>query len=330
MAMPESITKCFFLDALPLELRINVYEYLVVADSPLHGKTALKRKNKKYNLDLAILWTNHQIYDEAKSVFYRKNTFSVTSTSVTRLEKGKAPASSSSEGSQVTPVFDPPLHPSIWPLLRHLTIDLMYDPSKSTPKYVSHIKNIAWAPFNREYAQYISTLTRLLTTTSTTLLSLSLSINLTRTLRPVVNPETIIGREIVGPFSIFCHSRTSDRFTTALATLRPEIQKIPLLVEFKYGWFKTEVDKELFRVRRIWLGVSVALDNLEMGVRVEALFQSLSTSCADFGARIRAIDDDGCKGINFSDKLKGVWDDTMSELDSWERIPCEGPTTAEV
>lgn len=113
--------QCFFLDILPAELRLMVYEHLLVTQAPIRGQAARKRKN--YGLDLTIMRVNRQTYTESKAIFYGKNTFYVTS--YPDIEQSAKQQGS----SECTSRFDPPLQPQHLPLIRHLELDLLYYPA---------------------------------------------------------------------------------------------------------------------------------------------------------------------------------------------------------
>lgn len=151
-----SNTESPFLDMLPPELRLRIYDYLLVADRPLKGVVA--RGNARYGLDTKILRVNRQIYAEARNAFFGKNTFYITSLS--------ALTCSSIEGSGA---FEPPLQAKDLPLIRHLEIDPLYYPKtlKTEPGVGG------WKPICPAAERYIMNLTHLLTFVKATLLSLS-------------------------------------------------------------------------------------------------------------------------------------------------------------
>ena len=65
--------RCLFLEKLPAELRIRIYEELVGFDAPIKLRQVVPGAK-----DLPILRTNRQIYNEALSVLYEVNTIVVT------------------------------------------------------------------------------------------------------------------------------------------------------------------------------------------------------------------------------------------------------------
>lgn len=66
-------SRCLFLDTMPAELRVMVYESLALNPEPI---TALPNAQSP-SLDLALLRANRQIHDEAAAVFYSKNTITL-------------------------------------------------------------------------------------------------------------------------------------------------------------------------------------------------------------------------------------------------------------
>ena len=66
-------SECLFLERLPVELRLNIYEYLLHFDRPIKLLQVVPGPR-----NLAILRTNRQIYEEALSVLYDLNTVTVT------------------------------------------------------------------------------------------------------------------------------------------------------------------------------------------------------------------------------------------------------------
>lgn len=73
MASVPSMEACPFLTTLPVELRRQIYTYLVSFSTPLKLRQIIPGSR-----DLAILRTNRQVHDEALSVLYELNTIVVT------------------------------------------------------------------------------------------------------------------------------------------------------------------------------------------------------------------------------------------------------------
>jgi hypothetical protein len=115
---PRSTSKCFFLDSLPLELRLHVYSYLVIASSPLQGKKA--RQQCITGLDLSVLRTNRRVYEEAKALFLGKNVFCISS-----VEDGR-PTNKHTGLDGKGEWFEPPLTQNELKAVRHLEVDPVF------------------------------------------------------------------------------------------------------------------------------------------------------------------------------------------------------------
>ncbi|OSS50508.1 hypothetical protein B5807_04715 [Epicoccum nigrum] len=164
MASPTS--KSPFLDMLPPELRLRVYDHLLVASVPVKGTTA--RRNTRYGLCTAILRVNRQIHAEARSAFYGRNTFYITSV------PGACTSPSSNDDAEQeqhveegSGAFEPPLQAHDLPLLRHLQIDPLFYPGKPSAQ------SAAGKPSCPAAERYVLNLTYLLTLVGPTLRSLS-------------------------------------------------------------------------------------------------------------------------------------------------------------
>ncbi|KAJ4994345.1 hypothetical protein SVAN01_00174 [Stagonosporopsis vannaccii] len=144
------------LDMLPPELRLRIYDYLLVADQSLKGIVA--RRNTRYGLDTRILRVNKQIHAEARNAFFGKNTFYITSL-----------PSRDDDDLEGSGAFEPPLQPRDLPLIRHLEVDpLFYPKTLKTEPGVG-----GWKPVCPAADRYIMNLTHLLGFVKSTLLSLS-------------------------------------------------------------------------------------------------------------------------------------------------------------
>lgn len=66
--------------SLPIEIRNNIYEQLLVHEAPIVVGSFIfcARQRPGWNLNLESFFINKTIYDEAMSVFYSRNTFSLT------------------------------------------------------------------------------------------------------------------------------------------------------------------------------------------------------------------------------------------------------------
>ncbi|EUC42174.1 hypothetical protein COCMIDRAFT_104209 [Bipolaris oryzae ATCC 44560] len=160
-------THSAFLDMLPPELRINIYSHLLVASTPLKGQLA--RQDKTYDLHTAILRTNRQIHHEARSVFFGKNTFYITSIPPSQPGGNDHDDYDEEEGSGA---FEPPLQLRDLPLVRHLEIDLLYYPRSM--QTIRDRRTGIWKPVCVGAQRYSTSLSYLLSAVETRLLSLKL------------------------------------------------------------------------------------------------------------------------------------------------------------
>lgn len=152
-----------FLDILPAELRLHIYSLLLVAPSPLKGPVA--RETTKYDLHTAILRTNKQIHAEARSIFFGKNTFYITSI---------PPPASADDGDDTegSGAFEPPLQLRDLPLVRHLQVDVLYYPR--CMRRIMDPRTGIWRPVSAGAERYITSLSYLLGAVESSLLSLKL------------------------------------------------------------------------------------------------------------------------------------------------------------
>ncbi|KAF3052170.1 hypothetical protein E8E11_005487 [Didymella keratinophila] len=157
MATPTQTSP--FLDLLPPELRLRIYEHLLVAtNTPLKGVVA--RRSSRYGLSTSILRTNKQIYAEARACFFSRNTFHISSL---------PPPTSDDADTEGSGAFEPPLQAKDLPLIRHLVIDPLYYPKILTTFPGAR----GWKPVCPAAERYIMNLTHVLTFVRPTLLSLS-------------------------------------------------------------------------------------------------------------------------------------------------------------
>jgi hypothetical protein len=82
-------TRSPFLDILPPDLRLHIYTHLLVSPTPIKGPVARLHQAETYGLNTAILRTNKQIHDEARTVFLGRNTFSINSLPRTTTTAGR-------------------------------------------------------------------------------------------------------------------------------------------------------------------------------------------------------------------------------------------------
>ncbi|KAJ4410399.1 hypothetical protein N0V91_001883 [Didymella pomorum] len=156
MAIPAQTSP--FLDLLPPELRLRIYEHLLVANTPLQGVVA--RRSTKYALSTSILRTNKQIYAEARACFFSRNTFHISSL---------PPVDTTDADTEGSGAFEPPLQAKDLPLIRHLVIDPLYYPKTLTTVPGAR----GWKPVCPAAERYIMNLTHILAFVRSTLLSLS-------------------------------------------------------------------------------------------------------------------------------------------------------------
>lgn len=242
--------KCYFLDALPVELRLSIYEHLVVAPSPLRGPSA-RHPDEKYNLDLSILRVNRQVHQESRSMFFGKNTFYITPPLDTTTGTASEPAPQQ-------PAFDPPLQPSQMPLLRHLTVDLLYYPS--TPLITEPGPNgTGWKPISAGATAYVNALTTLFTSCNSALQTL----RLTSTVR-----ESFCAKKCLVSFFMCDRSRP---FCVSLAGL-DGVKTIPISFEFPDCYYRAEVERDAFTKRSILL-LACQVMFCQSQVRITALLR---------------------------------------------------------
>ncbi|KAL1792809.1 hypothetical protein ACET3X_009316 [Alternaria dauci] len=165
-------TRSPFLDILPAELRLHIYTHLLVTPSSIKGPVA--RHETKYDLHTAILRTNKQVHHEARSVFFGKNTFYITSIPPTSSKgnSGRDAVEEVEEEEEGSGAFEPPLQLTDLPLVRHLEVDLLYYPNSMTTTLDS--RDGVWKPVSIGAGRYTTSLSYLLNTVSPSLLSLTL------------------------------------------------------------------------------------------------------------------------------------------------------------
>ncbi|KAF2465978.1 uncharacterized protein BDR25DRAFT_306443 [Lindgomyces ingoldianus] len=228
------VGECFLLDKLPPELRLAVYEELLLADEPIRGRVS--RKEKKYGLSPAILAVSRQIYDEAHQVFFGKNTFVITS--IPEDINTEASKESSPEAKiKALGRFDPPLHPVRWLSIRHLTIDLLYYPAKastSAPRLESFKLHEDPAA-----VVYISNVVSVLRVSGPKLKSFKLAAS--------VNHHFCARRSLIS----FCVCDRDRDFVSALAAV--PLKKMPFHFDFAESYYHTELRPNVFVTRSILL-----------------------------------------------------------------------------
>ncbi|KAF2873113.1 hypothetical protein BDV95DRAFT_490829 [Massariosphaeria phaeospora] len=224
---------CYFLHTLPAELRIVVYDNLLLADRPVKGKTS--RGATRYGLHPVILRVNRQIYDEAHPVFFRKNTFYISSipdvqpTDTQEAVEGPAPIQ----------YFDPPIQSNRWKELRHIVIDLLYYPADLVTQPASGA--ISWQRVDLGAAAYVSALTTVLNIIGSNLLSLELTAD-------AEHVDFFCAKKCLASFFMCDRDRS---FARAIAHV--DIETIPFSFEFPDCYFRTAVAPDIFMTRSILL-----------------------------------------------------------------------------
>jgi hypothetical protein len=244
-------TRSPFLEILPPEIRLHIYTHLLVTPSSIKGPIA--RQDTKYDLHTAILRTNKQIHHEARSVFFGKNTFYITSI---------PPVSSSSSSNQDSVeeeeegsgAFEPPLQLTDLPSVRHLEVDLLYYPNSMTTTLDS--RDGVWKPVSIGARRYTTSLSYLLGTVSPSLLSLTLCADTRRYLDNNNNnntsqiphqfsakPETDIERlQVQKLLTGFFMADSNSLFKKALEDLL--VKDVGLHFDFPESYFDFVVERE--------------------------------------------------------------------------------------
>jgi hypothetical protein len=245
-----------FLDILPTELRVHIFTHLLVTDTPLQGRVA--RQNTKYGLHTAILRTNKQIHEEARSIFFGKNTFSITS-----VPPAPSPTNNGIE-EEGSGAFEPPLQLKDLPLVRHLEIDLLYYPR--TVRTVTNLNTGSWTPFSIGAQRYITSVSYVLGAVKSSLLTLRFCADVRRYADILLAPATTIAatssvpvdaeedeeeevdleKDTLDPKRIltgFLTADTNPRFKAALAKL--PLHSIPLHFDFPESYFDFVVDMDV-------------------------------------------------------------------------------------
>ncbi|KAF3008959.1 hypothetical protein E8E13_011439 [Curvularia kusanoi] len=257
-----------FLDILPPELRLRIYDYLLVASQPLKG--TLARRTTRYGLDTKILRVNKQIYAEARNAFFGKNTFYITS----------APHQSSNGDNNInnddeddddegSGAFEPPLQVKDLALIRHLEIDPLYYPKtlKTQPGVGG------WKPVCPAAERYILNLTHLLTLVESTLLSLSFKTD-TRPYAGFSDEEglddTLDVKKILTSFHVI---EGHSRFRKAVADLAA-VRNVLVTFNFPESDFNFNVEKqELCKRGLLFLACQTVFARSE--IKIKAMLEGL-------------------------------------------------------
>ena len=287
-------TKSPFLDILPAELRLRIYSQLLVASEPLRGPVA--RQNDKYDLDTAILRTNKQVYDEARSVFLGKNTFYITSVPPTTTSNpSSSPDCKDKHEEDGSGALEPPLQLVDLPLVRHLEIDLLYHPN--TLYTITDSKTGGWRPMCVGGERYITSLSYLLNAVESTLLTLKICADTRRHIAspPQTHPtedevenddekeeeeeELDIHKLLTGPYI----ADGSPRFKKALQGL--DIERVGLHFDFPESSFDFVMEKEVL-ARQSLVDLTGQVLMARSGMGLESVLGELGEGCgiADQGS----------------------------------------------
>lgn len=274
---PPTTKKSPFLDTLPPELRLRVYSHLLVAPEPIKGPSA--RGTTRYGLSTAILRVNRQINAEARSAFFGKNTFYITSVRGTRCPS-PSPNNHEDAGEEEeegTGAFSPPLQLHDLPLVRHLEIDPLFYPARQPSSSSVSGRTPCLAA-----QRYVLNLAYLLALVRPSLRSLSF----TADARPYAVPQNEEGGEDDGEdededgalnipklLTSFHVIEGHVRFRKAVADLAA-VKHIAVSFFFPESEFCFEVEKgELCRRGLLFLACQTVFARSEIGVR--ALLEGL-------------------------------------------------------
>lgn len=258
-------TQSPLLDLLPPELRLHIYSHLLVAPVPLKGQQA--RGASRYNLQTSILRTNHQIYDEARPVFFGKNAFYITS----------SPSTTSTEDEVGSGAFEPPLQLKDLSLVRHLQIDILFYPKilrvLTGPRYGG------WTPVCPAAERYIGSLTYLLSKVKRSLLSLRLCADTRRYLSSIAPTDTDSLNETeedeLDVRKVLTGFHMADRIRAFKATLAiSSIRTIELRFDFPESTFGFDIATNVLckmNLASLAGQVLIARNDIEMKAALEEL-----------------------------------------------------------
>ncbi|KAF2258717.1 hypothetical protein CC78DRAFT_537549 [Lojkania enalia] len=252
------MSNCSFLDRLPTELRLTIYEHLVVSRTPLLGATA--RKGASTGLSLSIFQANRQIYCEAHSVFLSQNTFHITSNPSSTL----ANSSSDQEPVLDVPAFEPPLPRIHWPSIHHLTIDIVYYPSP--PPSTPHTSD-TWKPACPAASTYLTSILSLLSSATTSLRTFTLIASIS---------ESFCARQSLLTFFLLDRDRAFIRTLAALP-----LAHLALRFEFPDCFYRVSVCPNVFEKKSILL-LACQVIFCQSQVRIDRLLEAFES-----GGRVR-------------------------------------------
>ncbi|KAG9185321.1 hypothetical protein G6011_07865 [Alternaria panax] len=246
-------TRSPFLDILPPELRLHIYTHLLVTPSSIKGPVA--RQDTKYDLHTAILRINKQIHHEARSVFFGKNTFYITSIPPTPSNSNSSQdfveeMEEEEEEEEGSGAFEPPLQLTDLPLVRHLEVDLLYYPNTMTTTRDSC--DGVWKPVSIGAGRYTTSLSYLLSTVLPSLLSLTLCADTRRYIdnsisqdphRISTKSETDLERlQVQKLLTGFYMAESNSHFKKALKDLL--VRNVGLHFDFPESYFDFVVERE--------------------------------------------------------------------------------------
>ncbi|OCL13925.1 hypothetical protein AOQ84DRAFT_76948 [Glonium stellatum] len=245
---PKAPTERCCLLELPVELRLMIYDYLLISPHVLASRTS--KKQKPYGLSLSILCVNRFLNFEASAVFYQNNIFHFGSRHQPEL------ADLSKDGQ-----LDPPIPRAHWHSLRNLSIDLMG--THETAPIEPSREPVSWTRDDMSCEAYVRSLTILLESCGPHLGSLKLTANVGR---------SDVDRKSVGSFFIYDRDRS---FVRALAALK--ISKVSMYFDFPDAFFYADVDTKAFLSRSIPL-MACQIMFCQAQTKIDRLLASFGTS----------------------------------------------------
>jgi hypothetical protein len=286
-----------FLDLLPPELRLRIYNHLLVAPTPISGPHA--RRTTTYSLHTSILRVSRQIHLEARTVFFGKNTFRITSVPSTGEDTDSG-------------AFEPPLQPKDLPLIRHLEIDMLYYPSG--PLRTAPGPRLGWTPVCAAAERYVSSVTHLLGFVQPSLLGLRFVAD-ARAYAAVDSTSSSPSEEEEGSdgdgdaldvkklLTAFHIAEGSPRFNKLLAQM-PLVRHVPVSFLFPECYFAGTLAKgDVASKSLFFLACQVVFARSEM--RVEALLETLRDDDDDDDEVVVVAEEEGEGDVAEGDVAEG-------------------------
>jgi hypothetical protein len=263
-----------FLDILPPEIRLRIYTSLVTSPVPIKGPWARRFQQEKYNIHTAILRTNKQIHSEARHVFFGRNTFSINA--LPPLPPLSQDCYDEDDEDVGSGAFEPPLQLKDLSLVRHLEVDLLYYPTRTS---ASQRRDGGIKCTGAE--RYITSLSYVLSTSSTSLKSLKLVADV----RPhLIGSEKSI--EIKKYLTGFQAVDNSSRFKAALSALA--LANVGLRFDFADMVIEFTTNKEMVkRASLVYLAGQVVLKRGE--VELKGLLEDLGETNGEGDAEIGRV-----------------------------------------